>query len=235
MSASTRAVVQQIRSALAAQKAGNAASGREPQENHATTFLLAEHTRLCALYLETRETADRRTTLFLTLTTTIVGVLVAAFQFKLAPRDFLETALAAAVGVVVLGAITFHRLLERSMQGTEYLRAINRIHRYFVERAPETEPYLYWPAFDDLPAYDLRGVGGAEQREIVVIIDGLFSGAMVALVVLIVDPSQVLVAAGAGVVGGLLAVLLHRQYEHLSMKREERRKKSQIRFPHDKA
>ena len=38
----------------------------EPREQ-ATTFLLAEHARLCELYLSTRETAERRVTLFLTL------------------------------------------------------------------------------------------------------------------------------------------------------------------------
>ncbi len=223
--------MQQVRSALASQKAGNTLVPRNPEENEATTFLLAEHARLCQLYLETRETADRRSTLFLTLTTTIVGVLAAAFQLKLAPRDFMETALVGAIGIVVLGAITFHRLLERSMQGTEYLRAINRVHRYFVERAPEIQAYLYWPACDDIPAYDFHGVGGAEQREIVVMIDSLFSGAMVALAVLIADTSQVLIAVGLGLLGLLLAVFIHRQYEQLSMTREERRKRPLIRFP----
>ncbi|MGE5140758.1 MAG: hypothetical protein ACM3JD_14915, partial [Rudaea sp.] len=94
------------------------------EEDSSTSFLLAEHARLSGLYLETRETADRRTNLFLTLTTTIVGVIVAAVQFKLQPADLLDAALAGSIGIVLLGAITFHRLLERSMQGTEYLRAI---------------------------------------------------------------------------------------------------------------
>lgn len=231
MRASTRSILQQMKSALASQKAGTVLP-RDQAESPATTFLLAEHARLCQLYLETRETADRRSTLFLTLTTTIVGVLVAAFQFKLAPRDYLETALVGAVGIVVLGAITFHRLLERSMQGTEYLRAINRIHRYFVERAPEIEPYLYWPAFDDLPAYDFRGVGGAEQREIVVLINSLAFGVALAQGILSYDATEVLIAVGAGLAGLLAAVLIHRQYERYSMAHEENRKAGLVRYPH---
>ncbi len=234
MSASTRAILQQVRSALASQKAGNATDARGLPENEATTFILAEHSRLCQLYLETRETADRRSTLFLTLTTTIVGVLAAAFQLKLAPRDFIETALVGAIAIVVLGAITFHRLLERSMQGTEYLRAINRIHRYFVERAPEIEAYLYWPACDDIPAYDFRGVGGAEQREIIVLITSVAFGVALALAVLTYDLSQGLIAIGAAIVGIIVAAVVHRQYERYSMAHEEKRKAGLIRYPHPK-
>src|SRR5688500_15584667 len=94
--------------------------------DQATTFLLAEHGRLCQLYLSTRETAERRVTLFLTLTTTIVGVSVALTQLPgIQILQLLEMAFASAIGIFLLGVITFHRLLERSMQGTEYLRAIN--------------------------------------------------------------------------------------------------------------
>lgn len=200
-------------------------------EDPATTFLLAEHTRLSELYLETRESADRRVTLFLTLTTTIVGALVALFQFKLATSDFVETALAAAIGIVLLGAITFHRVIERSMQGTEYLRAINRLHRYFVERAPEIEPYLYWRAADDVPHYDARGVGGAETREIVMLIDSAFAGLAVGLGVLMVSSGQVILTIVLGIIATGLAVYAHRRYEQFAMAHEERRKASLVRFP----
>jgi hypothetical protein len=209
-------------------------SGPEPRvltEDPATTFLLAEHARLAELYLVTRETAERRVTLFLTLTTTVVGALVALFQFKLAPRDFLETALAGAVGVLLLGASTFHRVIERSMQGTEYLRAINRIHHFFVKRAPEIEPYLYWPPYDDVPHYDFRGVGGAETREIVMLIDSLFFGAALGLSLLIGIPDQLIASLALGAAGVAVAVYLHQRYERFSMAREEKRKANQVRFP----
>ncbi len=197
----------------------------------ATTFLLAEHARLSELYLETRETAEHRATLFLTLTTTIVGAVVALFQFKLEPRDFLETALAGAFAIVLLGAITFHRLIERSMQGTEYLRARNRVHHYFVERAPGIEPYLYWPPYDDVPHYDFHGVGGAETREIVMVIDSVFIGAAVILLVLIGDGAQLAAGVILGAAIFLAGILAHRLYERASMAREEKRKAYSVKFP----
>ncbi len=208
----------------------NLSEPRVIAEDPTTTFLLAEHARLAELYLETRETAERRTTLFLTLTTTIVGALVALFQFKLGPRDFLETALAAVIGILLLGATTFHRVIERSMQGTEYLRAINRIHHYFVERAPQIEPYLFWPPYDDVPHYDFHGVGGAETREIVMLIDSVFFGTALGLAWFIAMPEQVIAAIALGVIATAAAVYVHRWYERFSMAREERRKAGDVRF-----
>lgn len=208
-------------------------------ESHdqATTFLLAEHARLCELYLSTRETADRRVTLFLTLTTTIVGASVAFSQLGAATLQLLEMALASSLGIFLLGVITFHRLLERSMQGTEYLRAINRIHRYFVEHAPVIEPYLFWAPYDDVPRYDARGVGGAETREVIMLVNCVFLGSVVGLTVLIFNQvttnnfDLVLWAIGAGAAAFVIALLAHQQYERIVLAREEKRKAAYVRFP----
>lgn len=202
-------------------------------ESHdqATTFLLAEHARLCELYLSTRETAERRVTLFLTLTTTIVGVSVALTQLGIQTMQLLELALASAIGIFLLGVITFHRLLERSMQGTEYLRAINRIHHFFVERAPEIEPYLFWAPYDNVPRYDMRGVGGAETREVIMLIDCVFFAVAIGLIVVIVSLSWLVWGIVAGVIAFAVAFVAHQEYERLSLAREEKRKAPLARFP----
>lgn len=207
-------------------------------QDQATTFLLAEHTRLCELYLSTRETAERRVTLFLTLTTTIVGVSVALTQLPgIQTLQLLEFALASAVGIFLLGIITFHRLLERSMQGTEYLRAINRIHRYFVERAPEIEPYLFWAPYDNIPRYDSRGVGGAETREVILLVDCVFFATAVGLAVMILaqvslSGLDLLVWAIVGwIIAFMLAFLAHQQYERVVLAREEKTKANIVRYP----
>lgn len=199
--------------------------------DQATTFLLAEHARLCELYLSTRETAERRVTLFLTLTTSIVGVSVALSQLGLPTAQLLELALASAIGIFLLGVITFHRLLERSMQGTEYLRAINRIHHFFVEQAPEIEPYLFWAPYDNIPHYDSRGVGGAETREVILLIDCVFLGVAVALLVTVFDVQLVVWAIVAGIVAFAVAFVAHQEYERLALAREEKRKAPLARFP----
>lgn len=194
------------------------------------TFLLAEHARLCELYLSTRETAERRVTLFLTLTTSIVGVSVALTQLGIQTLQLLELALASAIGIFLLGIITFHRLLERSMQGTEYLRAINRLHHYFCDRAPEIKPYLFWAPYDNIPRYDTRGVGGAETREVIMLINCVFFGLAVSLLVAIVNLDWIVWGIAGGVVAFVIAFVAHQQYERASLAREERRKAGLVRF-----
>lgn len=199
--------------------------------DQATTFLLAEHARVCELYLSTRETAERRVTLFLTLTTTIVGVSVGLSQLGIGNVQLLEVGFASAVGIFLLGIITFHRLLERSMQGTEYLRAINRIHKYFIERAPEIEPYLFWAPYDNVPRYDNRGVGGAETREVVLLIDCVFFAVAVGLMIVLYDDTLVLWGIVAGVIAFALSFVAHQGYERIELAREEKRKAPLVRFP----
>ncbi|MBI4672456.1 MAG: hypothetical protein HY741_12430 [Chloroflexi bacterium] len=199
--------------------------------NQATTFLLAEHARLCELYLSTRETAERRVTLYLTLTTTIVGVSVALWQLGLQQQQILESALAAALGISLLGLITFHRLLERGMQGTEYLRAINRIHHYFVQHAPEIAPYLFWSPHDNNPRYDMRGVGGAETREVVQLANCLSIAIALGLVVVHLDILLIVPALGVGAIVFVLAYLAHQRYESFVLAREEKRKAALVHFP----
>lgn len=207
--------------------------GAENLDTSTTNFLLAEHTRLCQLYLSTRETADRRVNLFLTLTTTAVGVVVAATQLRFDMVQLVETALAASIGLLLLGLITFNRLLERSMQSTEYLRAINRIHRYFVDRAPDTAPYLFWPAHDDLPHYDARGIGGAETREVVLLINCVFFGIAVGLCALLaLGLAQAPWAALIGGAAFVVALFAHNRFELWALEREETRKRILVKFPH---
>lgn len=206
-------------------------------QGQATTFLLAEHSRLCELYLSTRETAERRVTLFLTLTTTIVGVSVALSQLGIPTVQLLEVALASSLGIFFLGIITFHRLLERSMQGTEYLRAINRIHHYFVKHAPEIEPYLFWAPYDDIPRYDTRGVGGAETREVILLVDCIFFAIIVGLAVTVLNQLQNggfdlwFIAIVAGLVAFVIALFAHHRYERFVLAREEKSKAQIVRYP----
>ena len=205
-------------------------SSRPLNEDTSTAFLLAEHERIVKLFLETRESAERRVTLYLTLVTGILTAGVAITQFA-GLETTLETALAAAAGLAVLGAVTFQRLLERSMQGTEYLRAINRIHHYFVERDPAIASYLFWPPYDNLPRYDRHGVGGVETREVVAFLNSGFSGVAVGLAFFLalgtgfVTVILTAVAVGVGVFG------LHVVYERSKFEREERTKTIHVKYP----
>ncbi len=117
------------------------------------------------------------------------------------------------------------------MQGTEYLRAINRIHHFFVERAPEIEPYLFWAPYDNIPRYDSRGVGGAETREVILIVDCVFFGIAVGLLVTLLNFTYIEVAILAGVIGFAAALVAHQRYEHFVLEREEKQKARLVQYP----
>jgi hypothetical protein len=203
---------------------------RPTNEDTSTAFLLAEHERIVRLFLETRESAERRVTLYLTLVTAILTAGVAITQIA-GIETTLETALAAAVGLTVLGAVTFQRLLERSMQGTEYLRAVNRIHHYFVERDPALASYLFWPPYDNLPRYDRHGVGGVETREVVAFLNSLFSGVAVGLALYLSLAITVVLLLVIAVIVAAIVFGLHTLYEHRKFESEERTKTIHVKYP----
>lgn len=194
-------------------------------------ILLAEHSRLVQLYLYTREIGERRINLYLTLATAVLGAVVTLYQFRPSDRVFLEVAGVGSLALFVLGALTFDRLLHRSTQGTEYLRALNRVHRYFTDRDPILERYLFWPPADELPPFR-RGAGSREIREVVGILNGMFAGASLAvLLVLLVDGLSAEWALLAGAVLGLCVERLHLPLEARHMRAHERGTSDKVRFP----
>lgn len=194
-----------------------------------TEFLLAEHARLVQLFLNTREMAERRVTLYLTLFTAALAVLGALFQLNLAADTQLETGLVAAAGLLLFGAITFLRLLERSMRGTEYLRALNRLNRYFVVHDPEIQNYLFWPPFDDRPQYN-RGSAGVDTREVVSFLNSL-CGAGLVIFGLSLLGLMLTVALIAGAITAIIVWIGHLRWASQTLDREQVRQQHHVRYP----
>jgi hypothetical protein len=145
-----------------------------------TEAMLAEHDRVTALYLHNAEVGEKRVSLFLTLVTAGTALFLGLAQFGV-DRVLVLWSAAAYLGVVLLvGALTFQRLIERRVRSTQYLRAINRIHCYFVHRDPELTQYYAWPANDDVPSFVGRQGVLSGLRDVVAVLNSLASGAMLA-------------------------------------------------------
>lgn len=118
-------------------------NSRSNLDEASVRLLLAEHERISTLFVENRLMGERRTTLFLTLFTLAAPVIGAFSQYTktglLTPMN-----LGAVAVLLLVGVLTFYRLIERRIVGMELLRAINRIHRYFVEHDPGLAGYLSW-------------------------------------------------------------------------------------------
>lgn len=194
--------------------------------------LLAEHERLSNLYLHNAEVGEKRMSLYLTTLSASAAILVGFAQFGAGVASLLWPSLALMALMITLGLFTFHRLVERRVRAAELLRAINRIHAYFVRQDPSLESYFYWPACDDGPSFHGGGSSLAGLRDMVALLDSLFVGILAGITAVELWPAFPY-WAGA-LVGLAVAVpiwLLHQGWEKRSLTRAERNAASYVRFP----
>ncbi|MFO3797293.1 MAG: hypothetical protein ACK8QZ_08425, partial [Anaerolineales bacterium] len=119
--------------------------------------LLVEHERLASLYEHNVTMGDQLVAAYLTIVSIAVALLVGIREVIPQSDSLIFFELAMVMIVIVVGMTTFRRLIDRRIRSIEYLRAINRIHRYFVDKDPKIQQYFYWPAFDNRPPVRVRG------------------------------------------------------------------------------
>jgi len=169
-----------------------------------TEAMLAEHERLSDLYLYNSEMGEKRTSLYLTLISAGGAVLIGTAALFL-------------LMLLVVGLVTFQRLIERRTRATEYLRAINRVHRYFVDLDPSVKPYFYWPACDDAPSFGGNGGAFMGLRDVIAVLNSLFMGCLVAVIELVLWPGLGYTAViSLAMVVVAIAWFAHARYERRS-------------------
>ena len=197
-----------------------------------TEAMLAEHERLSALYLNNADMGEKRTTTYLTLVSAGGAVILGAAQFRMEPQSLLWLSLGLLAGMIVLGLLTYQRLIERRVRATEYLRAINRIHCFFVWHDPALRPYFYWPPCDNVPSFRGKGAGLAGLRDVIAALNSLFVGILVVIIELQLWPAlHNAIAIVSGLAIGALSWHLHQVYEDRSLDRAERSALKHVLFP----
>lgn len=197
-----------------------------------TEAMLAEHERLADLYLHNAEMGERRTSLYLTVISAGAAVFLGIAQFGLAIDSLLWPGIGFLAGMLVIGLVTFQRLVERRIRAAEYLRAINRIHRYFVQNDPALEPYFYWPPCDDVPSFAGNHQALTGLRDVIAVLNAIFVGILVGVVGLVLWPAlHRAIFIPLGLVLGAAAWLLHDRYENRSCARAEREATQYVLFP----
>jgi hypothetical protein len=196
--------------------------------------MLAEHERLSALYLYNSEMGEKRTSYYLSIVSTAVVILLGASQLSADPAFVTELGIAVLVGISVLGVLTFQRLVERRVRATEYLRAINRIHSYFVQNDRSLEPYFYWPPCDDVPSFRGKGAALAGLRDVIAALNSLLAGILIGVMIMVVRPTNYAIPALSGIVVVIGSWFLHHRYERQSLAKAEREATKHIKFPKNK-
>lgn len=198
-------------------------------------ILLAEHQRLSTLYLHNVEMGEKRTTSYLTLVSIGSAIVVGMSQRKEAQDFLIWASFGLVTGAFIFGLLTFQRLLERRIRAIEYLRAINRIHRFFVLIDPTIRDYFYWSAYDDVPTFLVRGTTMAGLRDLVSFFNSLFAGVVVGGIILIKWPDTYKTAFASLLTIFLVVLLFHLRYEKRTLSRFEKRAAKDVKFPGDKS
>jgi hypothetical protein len=197
-----------------------------------TEAMLAEHERLAGLYLHNAEMGERRTSLYLTVISAGAAVFLGIAQFGAEIDSLLWPGIGFLAGMLVIGLVTFQRLVERRIRAAEYLRAINRIHRYFVQNDPALEPYFYWPPCDDVPSFAGTRQALTGLRDVIAVLNAIFVGILLVVVGLVLWPTlHRAIVIPLGLVLGAAAWLLHDRYEARCCARAEREAIQYVLFP----
>jgi hypothetical protein len=182
-------------------------------------IMIAEHQRLAELYLYNSEMGEKRTSLYVSIVSLGAAGLIGLAQFVEAPM-LVWPANVVLTGMLILGALTFQRLIERRIRAVENLRALNRIHRYFVDKDPELADYFYWPPCDDIPSFHGKGGAFAGLRDVIAFINSLFGGFLSGEMVATLWPGlNSLAPMSAGIAVGTALWFLHQYYERRTLDR----------------
>jgi len=226
------------------------ASPRVTEEAGSSSFLLAEHERVANLYLHNAAMGERRIsihllfvagggTLLLNLPNFIGQPAVKGGFFQVIESLLLPGSLIVLL-MAIEGVLSFQRIIERRLRATEYLRAINKINRFFADRDPSLLKYLPWSPHDDSPTFSGKSIGVADLRDVVAVLNSFFAGALGACAVLLfVKPDvakahRTLTLSGTVVTGVLLALAVwrwHGWYENRIVQREEDEASERVCFP----
>jgi hypothetical protein len=234
------------------------AMDKSPESFHkgsSDSIMLAEHKRISSLYIHNASMAERRVNIHLVLLGAGIGLLGlpkflarqgspgTATPTALLPSpdetSLLISALVIITFLLVEGALTFQRVIDRRIKALEYLRAINRVNCYFAERVPEIERYLFWLPRDDNPSFQDRAHGVADLRDLVAILSSLYFGALLTDISMLViagghySPrwSVALISLCVGISAAIAAWLLHLWYERRTLKKAEQNALANVRFP----
>ena len=197
-----------------------------------TQILVAEHARMTQLYLYNAEMGEKRTSLYLSVVSLGGAGLIGLTQIMETSQLFWPTN-AFLLGALILGLLTFQRLIERRVRAVENLRALNRIHRYFVDHDPQLLHYFYWPPCDDWPAFRNKGGLFAGLRDVISFINSLFAGFLASEAITpFVPTGQLLPPIGVGLLIFLAAWGLQHLYEGRVLDQADRQAAvKDVRFP----
>jgi hypothetical protein len=179
--------------------------------------LTTEHFTLQTARSATIADSNGRSALYLATVSSAVVALAFIGQLAHTGPAFLPFALALLPALVLLGILTYLRLVQTAIEDLFYARAINRIRRHYVDLDPDGGRWFLLCGFDDpagvLAAMGLASPGAAHSRwhllshaaSMVAVVTSIIGGVGVALAANAAGSGRLPVAASA-IVGVVVAM-----------------------------
>ena len=130
--------------------------------------------------------------------------------------------------LVFMGLVSFERVLQSDIEDIIYARGMNRIRHFYLEHAPQMQPYFVLSAHDDQGVPFNLGVHRSwwqiflTTSGMITVINSVLVGGFVGLLLSALFSWPLLVCTSAGVVAFLLSIVLHQRYQWRQWKRLQR-------------
>jgi hypothetical protein len=187
----------------------------------AVTILTTEHYNLQTARSATISETGGRANMF--LGSVSAGLVALAFAGQASRTALYTFGLVLFPVLCFLGLVTFDRVLQASIDDTNFLVRINRIRQFYLAAAPQLAPYLAPPAATDDKSEVLRTEGyrpGRWQLMVSIVgalgvIDSVLFGVTAGLAAGALSDSNLWVATPVGLAVFAAALPLHQHYQQV--------------------
>jgi len=195
------------------------------------TALTTEHFTLAGQRASTIGESNARSALYLLSVSSTLVAIGFVSQLSTTGELFRVFTLTVLPTLLVLGLLTFLRLVEVSIEDFRYGQAINRIRRYYLELAGDRRGYFLLSGHDDAAGvWENMGLGRRPSRWhsyftmpiAIGFINSVIGGGAVALVVGVAGGGPLAVPVAAGAAFALASLMLHYRYDERCFERPTR-------------
>ena len=117
-----------------------------PENSESMQFMLDQYKALSDSFWHNEESGERRVNFLITLATAVIAAIVALVKVeKLELESFLLPSILAVMALLLLGIVTWRRMLMRNRATDEYKRGMEIVRSWFEAKDPALEVYKPFP------------------------------------------------------------------------------------------
>ncbi len=192
------------------------------------SIITTEHYNLQTGRSMTISEANGRSSLFVGAVSSGLIALTFVGQISHLGTAFFVFSLVVIPTLVLMGLITFERVLQSGSTDYTYARGVNRLRHLYLEYAPQLQPYFILSAHDDrgeILSHEEMSTSWVQvffnAAGMIAVINSVLIGSFVGLL-LAVFSLPLWVCTSAGIVAFLVSVVIHQRYQWGQWMRLER-------------